>query len=443
MRAHIAFAAIVSAGLAAAEAGEADSPKLVLESAGFTTAVNSIDLSPDGRWLAAAGAKVVRIWDLETGRLKSTLRGYDGLGVAGTCQAVAFAPGGREVVVGVVDDNPAGNIRVYQTSRPDETPEVLPGHPGPGVARLVFSRDGEYLASVDMDQRSVIIWHWATRRQLVRLTVPWRIAPYLDFPITGLPVLASIEPEGRPVFWSAIQGGIIPVQPMFDAEGRPLFWSAIHGRAVADLTPAEFGEMFGDAGKQRAFVELAPRIMKALPPLREVQFPYANRPTLLRMDLESGHVLAGGTGQEAGRDHHWIGLWSIAPGGGLVRFYEGHGYTPTAVALSRDREWVVSADSLGDIHVWAARTGKVRYSFIGAGQPIYKVGFDTSGRNLAFGTKSFGNDRWGFNSYGDLDQRFDFADHRLAEARTRGLSDRGDPAGAARPRARVPPAEGA
>ena len=56
-------------------------PKLVLETGGFTTAINSLEFSPDGQWLAAAGAdKTVRIWDLGTGRLLTTLRGHSEAG---------------------------------------------------------------------------------------------------------------------------------------------------------------------------------------------------------------------------------------------------------------------------------------------------------------------------------------------------------------------------
>jgi WD40 repeat protein len=390
MRTSIAFLGIAIVGLTAAEAGEADSPKLVVETGGFTTTVTDIDISTDGRWLAAAGVdKVVRIWDLETGRLRHTLRGQDGIGLLGSCIAVAFAPGGRELVVGVRDDNPAGNIRIYQILRPDEIAELLPGHPQGGVTRLVFSDDGEYLVSVGLDLQSVLIWHWATRQLLHRLTLPEKIGPYIGFPIKGLPVLMTVDTQNR-------QG----------------IWSALHGKVAQQLTPAELQQMVGDVDRQRALVDLLPRIVKNVQAFEGVKLPDSSKATILRMHLDTGHILAGGIRQEAGQDHYWIRVWSNAQESQL---YEGHSYLPTALALSPDRQLVASADILGDIHVWEARTGRTRYIFNGAGHPIYKVGFDASGRSLAFGTRSFGKDRWGFNNYAELDEAFDLTNRRLVE----------------------------
>jgi len=202
----------------AEEAVAAEAPKLVLETRGFTSGVNGIDFSTDGRRLAVAGAdKVLRVWDLETGQLRSTLRGQDGIGGIGVCTAVAYAPRGRELVVGVKDFNLEGNIRVYRASEPEEIAELLPGHPQGGVAELTFSGDGEYLASVGSDRRSIIIWQWATRRPLHRLATP-RAVRYIGFPVKGLPVLATIDVQA------------------------PVLWSAAHGKSVTELAPAQLLE---------------------------------------------------------------------------------------------------------------------------------------------------------------------------------------------------------
>src|SRR5271157_4616598 len=87
-------------------------PKLVIDTQGFTSPINSVDFSPRGDWLAAAGSdKVVRVWDVATGRLLSTFRGYDDNAGNGQCYAVRFTPDGRSLLVGVKDFATAGAIR--------------------------------------------------------------------------------------------------------------------------------------------------------------------------------------------------------------------------------------------------------------------------------------------------------------------------------------------
>ena len=58
---------------------------------GHNGQITSAAFSPDGKWLATAGAdQTVRIWDLETGKEKRNFRGH-----AQTVNCVAFHPNGR------------------------------------------------------------------------------------------------------------------------------------------------------------------------------------------------------------------------------------------------------------------------------------------------------------------------------------------------------------
>src|SRR5262249_40571142 len=154
---------------------------------------------------------------------------------------------------------------------------------------------------------------------------------------------------------------------------RQGIWSALHGKVAQQLTPAELQQMVGDVDRQRALVDLLPRIVKNVQAFEGVKLPDSSKAMIFRMHLDTGHILAGGLRQAAGQDHYWIRVWSNAQESQL---YEGHSYLPTALALSPDRQLVASADILGDIHVWEARRGRTRYILTGAGHPIYKVGFD-------------------------------------------------------------------
>jgi hypothetical protein len=168
-------------------------PKLVLETGGFTTSISSLEFSPDGQWLAAAGAdKTVRIWDLGTGRLLTTLRGHSEAGAIGACSALAVSPDRRSLVVGVTGFASEGTIRVYETADFGRIAQLLPAHQQGGVVALSFSEDDRYLASAGADGQ-IVFWDWPARRLLRRVPLGGTSVTYFAFPVRGVPILAVLD----------------------------------------------------------------------------------------------------------------------------------------------------------------------------------------------------------------------------------------------------------
>jgi WD40 repeat protein len=179
--------------------------------------LNSLALSPDGRWLAAGvdgRNEGIRIWDARSGKLARSLPGsaHEPGG-----RGVAFAPDGRWLVVGSQsayqlwrsDSWEAGPIfprdgaedrvgfaaftrdgRVLALQRSPESVQLIdlaslqelatlsaPDVAFPVNARLSFNADGSLLAAVT-ERHAVRIWDLpALRRQLRRMGLDWEPLP--------------------------------------------------------------------------------------------------------------------------------------------------------------------------------------------------------------------------------------------------------------------------
>ncbi|HEY9608014.1 serine/threonine-protein kinase [Allocoleopsis sp.] len=115
------------------------------------SAVNSVAISPNGQFLASGYEdKTVRLWNLETGEVISTLMGH-----AQGVKSVAFSPDGTMLATGSDDQT----IKLWNVSNGQEI-YTLCGH-SHAVKSVAFSPDGQVLASGSWD-KTIKLWNVQT-----------------------------------------------------------------------------------------------------------------------------------------------------------------------------------------------------------------------------------------------------------------------------------------
>ena len=128
--------------------------------------IASVDLSPDGRLLAAVGeVGTATIWDIANGSIVSTLSGAISGAVA--AYAVRFSPTGKLVAVGDTSGrvvfwklDPSHQFEGAWAARPAGLPLV--GHNG-GVDSIDFDKSGRTLVTLS-DDGKLRLWDVATRK---------------------------------------------------------------------------------------------------------------------------------------------------------------------------------------------------------------------------------------------------------------------------------------
>ncbi|WP_414548897.1 WD40 repeat domain-containing protein [Anabaena sp. CCY 0017] len=121
---------------------------------------SAIVISADGQTLISGGQdKTIKIWELQTGELKKTLRSD-----SGAINALAIAPDGKTVVTGSGDRI----VRIWDLTS-DRPPQILKGHSG-RVTNVDISSDGKTIISVDHGMEAEIkVWDMATGKQKAAL----------------------------------------------------------------------------------------------------------------------------------------------------------------------------------------------------------------------------------------------------------------------------------
>ena len=335
--------------------------------------INDVAVSPDGK-LVAAGTQIrplAKVWDAQTGRLVSILRGHRKYYVG----KVAWSPDSRRVPT--ARDDATATVFDARSGRLEAT---LSGHSG-ALTDVEFSRAGDRIISASSD-RTARVWNARTGRALVELAGHAASVNSAAFSPDGrLAVTASVDGTAR--IWETATGRSLAElrghkgsveSAEFSPDGRRVLTSSADRTARLWNVPlAERGTTFSMHG---ATVAVSPdgRFAASIQELPEIDEPI--RPVLWRIDggkrllslppvdafdvdaafSPNGRLLALGPSVASGQQATAT-LWESETGR-LVAKLPGHLDGVDVLAFSPDSRLLATGALDGRVRIWDVEAGK-------------------------------------------------------------------------------------
>ena len=348
-----------------------------------SSGVTCLAVSRDGRKVAAGGSDgTVRLWDVLTGRLSTTLEGkLRGL------STVAYSRDGRRLAAGSGD----GTLLVWDPSSGRELARIR------GASQLVrFSPDGETLVSAG--PKAIETWNAKTGARIARQEVPDREWSLEDLSADGSK--AVFRRGGKKIHLWDVKAGREGVKLPGTTDDRPSLALSPDGATLAvgddgkvslfDLSSGAFlraseklewgvdGLAFSPDGKFLAGGCVVPAIAVWETSTLELKQSFRGRLGFTQSLAFSpdGSMLALGCDEPALR------LLGVAGGNELLEF-EGHTGAVRATALSADGKTLVTGGEDSTLLIWEAATGRRRSAFCSRFGPITSAAYSRDGSRFA------------------------------------------------------------
>lgn len=361
-------------------------PVLQIDTGGHKGLIMDMAFTPDGRYLISAGEnKLIRVWELETGRSVRILRESLGAGSEGKILAMALSPDGQWLAVGGLFDGSGDEktaIRLYDFVN-GQLKAQLKGHTG-AVLALGFSHDSSLLVSGGFDE-TAILWDVTSQQRLHTLSGH-----------TGHIYAAAITKDNQRVvtgssdqtlrLWQVQDGELVATLEGHTDEVVAMAISPRDGTIVSSSWEDSIHLWDGQTGD---YIKILAN--------SEVN---ANRLAF----SPDGRYLVSCTADGLDSYCH---VWSY-PSGKKVVTYQGHDNIVQTTVVSPDGQWVAtSGGESNEIHLWSLREGKLLKRLRGLGGKTFSVGISKDGKALAWG-KSLDNQSINQNQRGPLEYSFAF-----------------------------------
>ncbi len=348
-------------------------PILQLDPGGHLAKINDVKFTPDGRYLVSAGNdKVIRVWDLETGKTVRTLRGQIGAGSEGKILAIALSPDGQWLAAGGwmgSQTDYENAIRLYNFAD-GELVALLKGHNNV-VLSLAFSPDSHLLVSGSADQ-TAILWDIASKQQRSTLSGHTDFIHAVAFtPDSKRVVTGSYDNTLR--LWQVENGQSIATLEGHTDKVRAVAISPQDGNIVSGSYDHQILLWDGQTGD---FIKIL-----------------ANQGTWIGSLSFSpdGQWLLSSCGGGPPCNENPEHVWSYPSGQKMISYWD-HDNIVLASAISPDGQWAATGGgNNNEIHLWATQDGKLKQQLKGVGSTTFVVGFSEEGKSLAWGKTDEGS----------------------------------------------------
>ncbi len=299
--------------------------------------------SKDGTRLAIADSNFIKIWDVTSGDLISTLTGHEH-----DVWAVAFSPDGRRLASGGFND---GRVRIWDISTGEAL--ILEGHTA-AIEGLAFHPNGEWLATAS-DDFTMKIWDTATGELLRDVADFQDIVASVAFSPDGTRLAAAsagveirvwdaITVEGDEIFRIEENVGLVTFSP----DGTQIAAASGSNVKIWDANTAEESRMLiGHTGWV----------------LDVVFSPDGRQLATTSFD---------GTAK----------VWSITPGQETVAV-SGQGIGFAHVAFSPDGTEFATDGVDGSATIWDANTGASKQTYLEHTGRVFAIAFSAKGKLFA------------------------------------------------------------
>ncbi|TWU08535.1 Caspase domain protein [Stieleria varia] len=408
-RAQIAIAGGDSSGNeveeSAAPADLNSKPRLLIETGAFNSQIRAIAFSGDGQYVGASTDSDIRIWEVETGELYHTIRGFSKED-SGIITSLAVDPQNNYLAVAVLTEH-GSYVRTCALDNLDVTagywgnPEV-PGQLGNGVTvgkrsarHLTFSGDGKYLAFVSTYLTpgengfglgsSYMLFDWEKDEML------------LSEPVTELE-----EGEGYDELFGT---STLPQAGFFFGSNRYY------------IQPF-FGEAYDAVADESVSYDASPELQWYGRLEDRVEQYYQNVDGFVghgHGDVQKRKFAVAYSAKKNGRDYYQCDIFS-GENASPTASYKGLLWAPSDVKVSYDGQRVAVGDALGNVYVLDSATGKPIFRSKSIADSMYAASLDQSKGILAFGNRPNSGADWKFNDYAKLKDGFDLRNRRLIES---------------------------